>query len=71
MNDADMRIMSVQEFVRKYKIDKKFKKEIARKLTKIFCDFKVFTMSKMVKKLMEQNIPVFPIDLKKVPFSIR
>jgi hypothetical protein len=37
----------------------------------VLCDFKVFTQSKIVQKLMLKNIAVFPIDLKKVPFLIQ
>jgi len=72
MNDVDMRIMSVGEFVSKWKDkgDKKFRKGVSRG-TRIFCDFKVFSNSKIVKKLIGEGIVVFPIDVKKVPFSLQ
>lgn len=53
--------------------DKKFKKEIIKKTNcnKIFCDMKTFSKSKLIKKLILKQIAIFPIDLKKVPFSLQ
>jgi hypothetical protein len=71
VNDVDMRIMTMQEFFNKYKNDNKFKRDIARKLTKVLCDFRVFKASKCTEKLLGQNVAMFPIDKSKVPFSVR
>lgn len=40
-------------------------------MAKVFCDFKIFTNSKLVRKLINQNIAVFPMDVKKVPYSLQ
>lgn len=40
-------------------------------MTKLFADFKIFANSKLVKRLINQNIIVFPIDVKKVPYSLQ
>lgn len=38
---------------------------------RVFCDFTIFAKSKLIKRLMSQKIIVFPIDPKKVPFSLQ
>lgn len=32
---------------------------------------KTFSKSKLIKKLILKQIPIFPIDLKKVPYSLQ
>lgn len=71
INAADMKIMDLKEFLTKNKEDKKFKRDITRKLTRIFCDFRIFTKSKVIRKMIGANRPVFPIDMRKVPFSVQ
>lgn len=71
INDIDLRIMNAKEFETQLKTDKKFKSQITQKLSKVLCDWKVFTTSRIVRKLNSLNITVFPIDLKKVPFSLQ
>lgn len=71
ISEADMKIMNIKEFLEQSRKDKNFRKSMVSRLTRIFCDFNIFTRSKAVKKLMGQNRPVFPIDLRKVPYSIK
>ncbi len=68
-----MRILDLKQFSSKLRTDKKFKKQVIKKTNcnKIFCDMKTFSKSKLVKKLILKQIPIFPIDLKKVPYSLQ
>lgn len=71
INAADIKIMDLKEFMKKSREDKKFKRDMTKNLARIFCDFRIFTKSKAIKKMIGGNRPVFPIDLKKVPFSVQ
>lgn len=55
------------------KKDKKFKRQVIKKTDgiRVFCDMKTFSNSKMIKNLILKGIPVFPIDLRKVPYSLQ
>ena len=66
-----MKIMEMKEFVQKNREDKEFKKMMSRKLTRIFCDFKIFRRSKLIRRLIKQNRVVFPIDVRKVPLCLQ
>lgn len=66
-----MKIMDLKQFITKNKEDKKFKAEISKRLTRIFCDFRIFSKSKVIKRMIANNKPVFPMDIRKVPFSVQ
>lgn len=48
-----------------------FKKEVHRKNNRILTDFKIFSSSLLIKKLLLKNVAIFPLDNKKVPYTIQ
>lgn len=70
-HESNIKLLTLKEFMEKYKSDKIFKKSIIKNLCRIFCQFEIFKASKLLKKLLLSNFPVFPIDTKKVPYTLQ
>ena len=51
--------------------DSKFKTKVIQQQIKCLIKFELFKSSKFIKGLLKKGTPIFPIDSKKVPFSLR
>ena len=63
--------MSHHDFIHKFNNDKMFSKKLFQQESKCFVKWETYKNNKFYEKILKKGIPVFPIDIKKVPFALQ
>lgn len=71
INTLNLSVMAFSEFRNKFNNDRVFTKQLLGQTIKCFVKFQLFKNNKYLQKLLRKGVPVFPIDTKKIPFSLQ
>ena len=67
----NLKVWSNADFISKMNNDKVFSLKVFQQQIKCFVKFELMKNNKFYEGLLKKGIPVFPIDSKKVPFSLQ
>ena len=67
----NLKVWSNRDFMKSMNNDKVFSTKVFQQKIKCFVRFELMRNNKFYEGLLKKGVPVFPIDSKKVPYSLQ